>query len=157
MLKAVASAAGDPAADITIGSSVITGGTDTRVLFDDNAVVGEDAGLVFNKTTDALTVVGTVTGGGFSTGGTTAGVNATYSGSMTTRNALATPAAASAVGGLLMGSALVGIYWGTGSPSAALTAPKGSLYLRTDGSSSSTRAYINTDGSTAWTNITTAG
>jgi hypothetical protein len=43
---------------------------------------------------------------------------------------------------------------GTGVPT--VVAPKGSLYLRSDGTSTSTRAYINTDGSTAWTAITTA-
>lgn len=48
------------------------------------------------------------------------------------------------------------IYFGTGSPSTVVTAPKGSLYLRSDGSSTSTRAYINTDGVTAWTAVTTA-
>ncbi len=47
------------------------------------------------------------------------------------------------------------ILTGTGAPTA-VTAPKGSLYLRTDGSSTSTRAYINTDGGTTWTAITTA-
>jgi hypothetical protein len=46
------------------------------------------------------------------------------------------------------------IYAGTGAPS--FTAVQGSLYLRTDGSSSTTRLYVNTTGSTAWTNITTA-
>jgi len=46
--------------------------------------------------------------------------------------------------------------FGSGSPSGSVTAAKGSLYLRTDGSSTSTRAYINTDGGTGWTNITTA-
>lgn len=46
---------------------------------------------------------------------------------------------------------------GSGSPNGSITAPKGSLYLRTDGSSSSTRAYINTNSGTSWTNITTAG
>lgn len=45
------------------------------------------------------------------------------------------------------------IYFGSGVPT--ITAPQGSLYLRTDGSSTSTRAYINTTGSTTWTNITT--
>lgn len=74
----------------------------------------------------------------------------------TTRVGLATPAAASAVPAFRMGTDLVGIYFGTGSPNTALTAPKGSLYIRTDGSSSSTRVYVNTDASTAWTNITTA-
>ena len=45
---------------------------------------------------------------------------------------------------------------GTGSPNTVVTAPQGSLFLRTDGSSSSTRAYINTNSSTGWTAITTA-
>lgn len=44
---------------------------------------------------------------------------------------------------------------GSGSPSGSITAPKGSLYLRTDGSSTSTRAYINTNSGTTWTAITT--
>ena len=44
----------------------------------------------------------------------------------------------------------------SGSGAPTLAAPQGSLYLRTDGSSTSTRAYINTNGSTTWTAITTA-
>ncbi len=43
---------------------------------------------------------------------------------------------------------------GSGAPS--MVAPKGSLYLRTDGSGTTNRAYINTDGSTTWTAITTS-
>jgi len=35
-------------------------------------------------------------------------------------------------------------------------APQGTLYLRADGSSTTTRAYINTDGNTGWTSVTTA-
>lgn len=49
---------------------------------------------------------------------------------------------------------LVAIYAGSGAPT--ISAKQGSLYLRTDGSSTSTRAYINTDGGTTWTAITTA-
>lgn len=45
---------------------------------------------------------------------------------------------------------------GSGDPNTSVSAAKGSLYMRTDGSSTSTRAYINTDGSTAWTAVTTA-
>ena len=44
---------------------------------------------------------------------------------------------------------------GTGAPT--MSAAKGSIYVRTDGSSTSTRMYINTDGGTTWTNVTTAG
>ena len=43
---------------------------------------------------------------------------------------------------------------GTGVPT--LAAPQGSLYMRTDGSSISTRLYVNTTGSTVWTAVTTA-
>jgi hypothetical protein len=67
-------------------------------------------------------------------------------------NGTATPAAASAVAGVKLGTAAVGIYWGTGSPNAALTAPRGSIYLRTDGGAG-TSLYTNTDGSTAWSAV----
>lgn len=49
----------------------------------------------------------------------------------------------------------VEILSGSGSPNGVTTALKGSLFLRTDGSSTSTRAYINTNGGTTWTAITT--
>ena len=51
-------------------------------------------------------------------------------------------------------TANLGIYFGSGAPT--MSAAQGSLYLRTDGSSTSTRAYINTNGTTGWTNVTTA-
>ena len=47
-----------------------------------------------------------------------------------------------------------GMFFGSGAPT--LSAAKGSIYLRSDGSGTSNRAYINTDGSTTWTAITTA-
>lgn len=46
------------------------------------------------------------------------------------------------------------VFSGSGVP--AIAAPKGSLYLRTDGTTTNDRAYINTDGSTTWTALTTA-
>lgn len=46
-----------------------------------------------------------------------------------------------------------GIFFGSGAPT--LSAAQGSLYLRSDGSGTSDRAYINTDGSTTWTAIST--
>jgi len=71
-------------------------------------------------------------------------------------NATATPAAASAVAGVAFGSALVGVYWGTGSPGGVVTAPKGSLYIRTDATTTTTRLFINTDAGTTWANFTTS-
>jgi len=43
---------------------------------------------------------------------------------------------------------------GTGAPTFSAT--KGSLYIRLDGSSTATRLYVNTTGSTTWTNFTSA-
>lgn len=41
---------------ITISSTAITGGVNKRVLFDDNGVVGEDAGFTYDKATDTITL-----------------------------------------------------------------------------------------------------
>ncbi len=43
---------------------------------------------------------------------------------------------------------------GTGTPT--YSAKKGTVYINLTGSSTSTRMYINTDGATTWTNVTTA-
>jgi hypothetical protein len=48
----------------------------------------------------------------------------------------------------------LGVFFGSGVPT--LSAAQGSLYLRSDGNSTSTRMYINTNGSTGWTNVVTA-
>lgn len=68
----------------------------------------------------------------------------------------AIPAGGTAGVGLRMSSTSnFGVFFGSGAPS--LAAAKGSLYLRSDGSGATDRAYINTDGSTTWTAITTVG
>lgn len=54
----------------------------------------------------------------------------------------------------LSSTASLGLFFGSGSPT--LSAAQGSIYIRTDGSSTSTRLYINTNGTTGWTNVTTA-
>ena len=51
-------------------------------------------------------------------------------------------------------TAALGIYFGSGVPT--VSAAQGSIYIRSDGSSTSTRLYINTDAGTTWTNVTTA-
>ena len=53
----------------------------------------------------------------------------------------------------MMNSIGTGFQSGSGAP--AYTAPQGSLHIRTDGSSTSTRIYINLGGTSAWTSITT--
>ena len=91
------------------------------------------------------------------TGNVTGNVSATTvaaTSTVTARSASALVAggAAAFVGTNTAGS--MGIYFGSGVPT--VSAAKGSLYLRSDGSSTSTRAYINSDGATTWTALTTA-
>ena len=75
-----------------------------------------------------------------------------------TGNLTADSGTAPTAGGMLAvqisSTAGLGIYVGSGAPTIA--AAQGSLYIRTDGSSTSTRLYVNTTGSTTWTNVTTA-
>lgn len=67
----------------------------------------------------------------------------------------AIPAGGTAGKGFLLSSTSnFGIFFGSGAPT--LTAAKGSLYMRSDGSGTTNRAYINTDGGTTWTALTTA-
>jgi hypothetical protein len=69
--------------------------------------------------------------------------------------ATAMPAGGTAGAGIRMSSTTnFGVFFGSGAPT--LSAAQGSLYLRSDGSSTSTRMYVNTNGSTTWTAVTTA-
>jgi hypothetical protein len=75
-------------------------------------------------------------------------------GSITAQYGTGIPVGGSAGAGLLVSStANFGMFFGSGAPT--LSAAKGSLYLRSDGSATNNRAYINTDGATTWTAITT--
>ena len=76
-------------------------------------------------------------------------------GSIHAHMSTAIPAGGTAGAGLLVSSTSnFGVFFGSGAPS--LSAAKGSLYLRSDGSATNNRAYINSDGGTTWTALTTA-
>lgn len=75
-------------------------------------------------------------------------------GSIALAPAVAIPAGGTAGIGLLVSSATnFGVFFGSGVPS--LSAAKGSLYLRSDGSGVNDRMYVNTDGGTTWTAVVT--
>ncbi len=75
--------------------------------------------------------------------------------SVTLAPTTAIPAGGTAgLGYLLSTTANFGTFFGSGAPT--LSAAKGSLYLRSDGTTTNNRAYINTDGGTTWTALTTA-
>ena len=83
------------------------------------------------------------------------GGNITSVGGLAILNSTAIPAGGTLNTGLRFSStASFGVFFGSGAPT--LSAAQGSIYLRSDGSSIATRMYINTNGSTTWTNVVTA-
>lgn len=105
--------------------------------------------LTTNATTGALTIA--------SAGATTLAISSpvTISGvSATVASGTAIPAGGTAGTGVMVSStANFGVFFGSGAPT--LSAAKGSLYLRSDGTTTNDRAYICT-GTTNWTALTTA-
>ena len=86
--------------------------------------------------------------------GAATGVSATVSGTLHAYSGTAIPAGGVTGAGIKISStANLGIFFGSGAPT--LTAAKGSLYLRTDGTTTNDRAYINTDAGSTWTALTT--
>ena len=84
--------------------------------------------------------------------GAVAATTITSTGTITVDSATA-PVAGGDAAVLMTSTAGLGIYVGSGVPT--VSAAKGSLYLRTDGTTTNDRAYINTNGSTTWTALTT--
>lgn len=148
---------------ITIAGNVIAGNINTAGGVSSTGNV--NSGNVL--TGGVVLATGNVTGGNVNTGGVVsatgnvAGGNVLSSavvsavGNATILSGTAVPAGGTTGAGYKFSStANLGIFFGSGVPT--LSAAQGSLYLRTDGSSTSTRMYINTDGATTWTAVTTA-
>ena len=149
-----------------------------------NSAIGVDSGLNLT-TGSANTILGYSTGLGITTGSNNtilganiSGLSATTTGhviiadgngnirarhdatdwsmgdSLVLESATAIPAGGATGAGLRMSStANNGLFFGSGVPT--LSAAQGSLYIRSDGSTSSNRAYVNTNGSTTWTALIT--
>lgn len=130
----------------------VQGGTGNNIY-----AVGD---LLSASTTTALSKIAAVAAGSvFASAGTSTLPAWTTApsliGSQTILNATAIPAGGTAGAGYKFSSTSnLGVFFGSGAPT--LAAAQGSLYLRTDGSSTSTRIYVNTNGSTGWTNVVTA-
>ena len=98
--------------------------------------------ISINATTGTVTVTGTI------------GAAITATSTVTARSGSALTAGGAA-GFIATNTAnSMGIYFGSGVPT--VSAAKGSLYLRSDGTTTNDRAYINTNGTTTWTALTTA-
>ena len=122
-----------------VSPSYVTGFTTGSVVYSAGTALAEDnSNFFWNATTKILKAFGLTT-----------------LSSLTVASTTATPAGGSTTVRLLFGTtAGFGIYIGSGVPT--VSAAQGSLYLRSDGSSTSTRLYVNTNGTTGWTAITTA-
>lgn len=120
MLKAVATES-LASSGITVGVSVITGGTNTRVLFDDSGVVGESAGLTYVKASGLL--ASTV----MAIGGATIGANAlAVTGTSAFSDNIVTQGAVTA-GDNISISAATGVFRNTGR-GTTLSSPSGGVW-----------------------------
>jgi subtilase-type serine protease len=133
------------------GGNILTGGliSATGNLTSANVNATGNVSLTGNVIAGNLTTslqvvaVGNVTGGNIRTDGQVLALNAT-----------AIPSGGLAGKGYVFSTTVnFGIFFGSGVPT--LAAAKGSLYLRSDGSTTNDRMYVNTDGATTWTAVTT--
>lgn len=150
----------------TLTSPTINSPTITNATISADAVVGfssSTTGTIYGISVAAgaissalsLTSTLSVTGASTLSGAITAGSTISTTGQLSVQTSTAPPAAGASTSGIKFSStANLGLFWGSGAPT--FSAAQGSLYLRTDGSSSSTRAYMNSTGSTTWVAVTTA-
>lgn len=140
----------------TLTSPTINSPTITNATISADAITGfsdSDTGNVYgvSVTNSAVTISSTLT----VTGATTLSSTLGTVGQPSFQTATAPPAAGASTAGIKVSSTSnLGIFFGSGAPT--FSAAQGAVYMRTDGSSTSTRLYINTTGSTTWTNVTTA-
>lgn len=141
----------------TINSPTITNASVTA-----DAITGytvSNTGTIYgvSVSTGNVAVSGTLSATGTLsiTGATTLSSSLSVTGQPSFQTATAPPAAGTASAGIKLSSTSnFGIFFGSGAPT--FSAAQGSIYLRTDGSSTSTRLYVNQSGSTTWTNFTSA-
>lgn len=147
---------------LVIGTTAITGGTTTRVLFNNAGTLNEysisGSGSVAMTTSPSFTTpaLGAATATTLTVNGAAIGSNAIaasgtigISGSYFAQNAAAIPAGGIAGTGYLFSTtANFGLSFGSGAPTLSMA--QGSLYLRSDGA-----PYYNTNGTTGWTSLAT--
>ena len=87
--------------------------------------------------------------------GNITGSNLNATGTVLAQSATAIPTGGAVGAGYVFSTtANFGVFFGSGAPT--LSAAKGSLYLRSDGTTTNDRMYVNTNGTTTWTAVITA-
>jgi hypothetical protein len=132
------------------GGNVITGNVNTTALsLSGNIISALNASSSIAAGT-TISAVGNVTGGNVLSGAVISAV-----GNATILSGTAVPAGgATGAGYKLSSTTNLGVFFGSDVPT--LSAAQGSLYLRTDGSTTNNRMYVNINGSTTWTAVITA-
>jgi hypothetical protein len=144
-ISATASSIGTGAGNVKSALSFAGTGASVQML--------TDGTLVVNNATDASAP--TESGSTQILGGIGVAKSIYAGNSIAAASAAAVPAGGTAgLGFLLSSTADLGVFFGSGAPT--LSAAQGSLYLRTDGSGTANRAYVNTNGTTGWTAVSTA-
>jgi hypothetical protein len=122
------------------GSTVLNTGQ-ASIIFS-RGVYGSSPTTTMTLANDGtVTVGGAINAGAFGTAGVVYAKTGTASGATATQ--------AFSMGTI---ATSINIHYGTGAPTHS--SAQGSLYIRTDGSSTTTRLYINTNGTTGWTYLT---
>ena len=131
-----------PASSLTVGSTTISSGTDTYILYN-------NAGTLGNVATSGTGNVARVNTPTFTTPvlGAATGTSLSVTGNVYAYNATSIPAGGTTGSGYTFSStANFGMFFGSGAPT--LSAAQGSLYVRSDGA-----PYYNNNGTTGWTQI----
>ena len=136
----------------------VTGGNiiSTGLISAAGNILGGNIAVSGNVSLTANVIAGNLTTGAqmIALGNVTGG-NVTTSGLVRAFSATAVPAGGTSGAGLVFSTtANFGVFFGSGAPT--LSAAKGSLYLRTNGTTTNDRMYVNTDGGTTWTAVITA-
>jgi hypothetical protein len=135
------------------GSVTVTStGTGDIVLdSDDTMLLDADGVLELNSSAGAISIGNDADAQGINVG--TAGVRPIVIGNASAGTTVLLNSPAN-IGITLQNS--IRVMTGAGSPNGAVTAPAGSLWLRTDPAGATSRIYVNTDSATTWTNVTCA-
>lgn len=152
--------------NVTTGGITVAAGNISATLGSINAGGGAniDGAIDLNDTGAGITNIGVGGTGAVNIGNTTG--NTAVTGSLTASTTLTATLGnitatngdlrAATIGkGVILGSTAK-VVDGAGDPNGVVLAPQGSLFLSRTGNSTTTRAYINTNGATTWVSITTA-
>jgi hypothetical protein len=136
----------------------VTGGNirSTGLISAAGNILGGNIAVTGNVSLTANVIAGNLTSGAQMVAlGNVTGGNVTTSGQVNAFSATTVPAGGTTGAGYVFSSvANFGVFFGSGAPT--LSAAKGSLYLRTNGTTTNDRMYVNTDGATTWTAVITA-